>query len=79
MTQKNIHTDFSFDFATGSIKDVFQGRYPNFTIFDDTKLSEKMEGMRVIISQWDEVMKVFDEYIAEFTKPILRISTLKKS
>lgn len=69
MTQKNIHTDFSFDFATGTIKNVFLGKYPNFTIFDDTKLSEKMEGMRVIISRWDEVMKVFDEYIEEFTKP----------
>lgn len=66
MTQKNLHSNFAFDQPLSTLKDIAQKGYKNYTIFDDTLLSEKMVGMRKIIDNWDQVNKIIDAYISEF-------------
>lgn len=68
MTHHNIHTDFSIDQHVGSIPDLFKIAYDNFSIFDDTLLSEKMVGVREILEQWDEIEDLFKEYRKAFSK-----------
>ncbi len=63
MTQKNLHSDISFDQPTEKFK------YKNLGIFDDTLLSDKMEGMRTIINSKTEIENVFKSYEKAFDKP----------
>lgn len=67
MQHRNIYSDFSFDKHLGSLCDFFRIGYDNFRIFDDTLLSEKMEGVREIIQHWDKVESLFQEYKAAFS------------
>lgn len=62
MTQHNIHNDFSFDQPNTTIPDIISRGYKNFTIFDDTTLVEKMEGVKRIKQEWEKVEDIFNEY-----------------
>lgn len=66
MTHRNLHADLSFDIPTATLIDKFMGDYPNFSIFDSTKLSERVQGMRDIQDNWDAVLAVFDDYLMNF-------------
>ncbi|MFY3974792.1 hypothetical protein ACOTHX_01310 [Achromobacter xylosoxidans] len=61
----DVHSDFSFNQPKGP---TFMG-YKNFTVFDQSSLAEKMEGVRMIAhlkqSQADE--QLFDRYAQEFS------------
>lgn len=66
MAQKNLHTDLSFDQPTDTLKDRSVGGYKNFTIFDDTLLSERMQGMRDVMEAWKKTCQIFRSYIDAF-------------
>jgi hypothetical protein len=68
MLHRNIHSDFSMEDSLGSFKDYFQGGYKNFTIFDDTDLDEKMEGLRLIRDRWPDVEEVFARYLSVWSE-----------
>jgi hypothetical protein len=63
MTQKNLHTDISFDQPPETFKYKYLG------IFDDSLLSEKMEGMRTIINSKAELENIFKAYEEAFDRP----------
>ena len=61
----DVHSDFSFDQPGGP---AFMG-YKNFSIFDQSSLAEKMEGVRMIahLSQSQADEDLFDRYALEFS------------
>jgi hypothetical protein len=69
MTQVNLRTNLSFEQPNCTLLDKARGGYHNYSIFDDANLSEKMEGMRTILKNWNQVEHIFDCYIKEFSKP----------
>lgn len=66
MTQRNLHTDLSFDQPLETVKDKAANGYKNFTIFDDTLLSEKLQGMKDVLDHWGQTRFIFQEYIRAF-------------
>lgn len=68
MKQHNIHNNFSFDQPDATIPDKIMKGYKNFTIFDDTTLAEKMEGVKRIKDNWGQIETIFDNYSTELAK-----------
>ena len=58
-----IHDDFSFRDTKGS---VFEKRFLNFSVFDDSNRSEKLKGMVAIRNAHQEFTFIFNEYAARF-------------
>lgn len=64
MARKDIRSDMSFDQPS-----IFSGRcYKNFTIFDQSPFSERMEGVRELqrLRQGGDDLDVFEEYAGIF-------------
>jgi hypothetical protein len=66
MTQRNLHTDLSFDQPNETIKDKAAKGYKNFSVFDDTLLSERMQGMQDVLDCWIETRSIFSSYLKAF-------------
>lgn len=58
-----IHDDFSFKDTQGG---VFEKRFLNFSVFDDSNRSEKLKGMVAIRNARREFTFIFNEYAARF-------------
>lgn len=60
----HVHSDASFSPSRG----IFETPFKNFSLFMDTKLSERMEGFKAILDEdkWNEVEALFDKYIAQY-------------
>jgi len=58
----DIHTDCSYYPEIGP-QDYLTGGYINFTIFNDTTLADRMQGMKDIHANWAAVKERFQEYI----------------
>lgn len=67
MKHFGLHSDLSIDKANATIWDKVSPGYANFTLFDDAKFSEKLQGMRDILVNWDNLLNVFDEYEKVFS------------
>lgn len=68
MEHKNLNTDFSFEQPDDTLKDKIQKGYKNYTIFQDVKLSEKMDTMKSLINNWNKVETIFNDYIEKFSQ-----------
>ena len=66
MYDDNMTSDGRFRNPEYSTADVKTKGYKNFSIFEDTKLSEKMEGYRDLLASWDMMDAIFDDYLAAF-------------
>ena len=59
MSFRNVHSDFSFDQPTSK-----HMRFKNFSMFDESSYTEKMQGIRQLVQMRDsgEDLRVFDSY-----------------
>ncbi len=62
----DVRSDCTFDHKVCLADKFLIGGYKNFSIFSDTTLANRMQGMRDIVSQWPQVMQLFDIYIEFF-------------
>ncbi len=60
-----IHTDLTFSKPT-SAQEVITGGYKNYTIFDDTPLALKIQGVRDVLATHKACIKKINEYIQVF-------------
>lgn len=65
--KSDIRTDALFDPAI-SPKDLFTGGYKNFSIFNDTTLADRIEGMKDIQKKWPEIVALMNHYYEFFKK-----------
>jgi hypothetical protein len=68
LKHENMHSNLSFENPTATYLDKRMGGYKNFTLFMDTKLSERMEGIKAILDdeKWGRIEKLFDNYIERY-------------
>lgn len=67
MAVDDIRSDCTFEHRVG-LADKMLGGYKNYSIFSDTTLADKMQGMKDINEKWPEVLQTFQEYIEFFKK-----------
>lgn len=66
MLHQNVRSNLTFETPKETIRDRFAGTYPNYSIFLDTTLSERVQGWKEVRENWAEVKEVFKAYQKEF-------------
>lgn len=61
----DIRSDAIFDLAI-SPKDFFTGGYINFSIFNDTPLADRIQGIKDIQENWPHIVDLFNQYCQFF-------------